>query len=118
MTEEHEQLNEPPEFKPEIPLWMKPHYDALPPHERWKCDLAIVQDMKNDWLIARAREAADHRSWINKRVDELAENVQPVVSAFALAKSVKGLCVAVLLILVVPAGLAILGAWASSWFAK
>jgi hypothetical protein len=111
-----ENAQQPTKFEPKIPLWMRPHYDAMPPHEQWKCDMASVQEQQNNWLMEHAVRADEHRAHINKRVDDLATEVKPVVATFKLLATVRAKLMAIALAILIPMALAVFGAWVSSKF--
>lgn len=101
----------PPEFQPKIPLWMRNHYDALEPIQRWQCDMASVQEQQNNWIMEQHKRAEAHRMVIDVRVDTLANDVRPVVILVNNLKSLRSKIVAAIFAILIPMGLAVFGAW-------
>lgn len=94
--------NEPEDFKPIIPPWLRSQYESLPPMEKEKYNTFSIIDQKMDWQIKRMREAIDHRTYINKEVAELKEQVQPAVRLASLVWSMKGMLVAFMTLVGIP----------------
>lgn len=111
-----EPTNQPPEFGPKIPLWLKAHYDELDPMEKWKCDQFSIQDQQNAWMMERHMKADEHRTHINKVVDDLKIEVRPAVTLAKWAMTFRGAAVGLLTLIGVPTLVALIAEWLKTRF--
>lgn len=103
----------PPKFDADIPVHL---LKDISDGSKWMYEQISVHGKKADWLIDHAKRADDHRTHINKVVSDLDVKVTPAVNLAAKVTTLRGRIVAVVLLIVIPMGLAVFGAWVGSVF--
>lgn len=105
--------NKPPKFEPDIPAHLLHGKSAS---ERWLYERISVHDQRTEWVMERLQQADEHRTHINRVVDDLKMEVRPAVRLAAWVMTVRGVMVGAATLIVIPLVVMMLKEWVAANF--